>query len=409
MLLNHKEHIPMPEFSRKKVQISQELIDFSTAIINGDKPAEKVRENKKLIEQISPSEVIALIDELVLLNIPIPLLKTGVNKLLNLFNESLKNFPPASIKEDSFLDFLTRNNAEMESRLKELRPLIRKINKNKNEIEIKQYLLKGFAELEPFDKHYVIKENVLFPLLEKHWPDHRCLQIMWSFHDDIRRNRKHIISVLKKVELDLPKFNRLAGDLFFNMLAIKFREERIIFPVMLESIPAREIKQLLENSREFRYPFIQPKFKEDNTVVPVKNVRDKISLETGILTAKQIKLIFNHLPVDITFVDEHNKVQYFSTPSKRTFPRAKGIIGRDVKNCHPPESVHIVEEIIEEFRKGNQEKASFWIKMGEVHVLIQYFAVRDKQSRYCGVVEVSQEISEIKQIEGEKRLLDWSK
>ena len=106
-------------------------------------------------------------------------------------------------------------------------------------------------------------------------------------------------------------------------------------------------------------------------------------------------------------MDENNKVRYFSSPKTRVFPRAKSIIGRDVRNCHPPSSVHIVEEIIEEFRKGNREKASFWINMGEMFVLIQYFAVRDKTGNYCGVVEVSQEINEIRNLEGEQRLLDW--
>ncbi|MEN8224972.1 MAG: PAS domain-containing protein, partial [Bacteroidota bacterium] len=313
------------------------------------------------------------------------------------------------IEKGGFLDYLAQNNKEMDKRLKSLRPLIRDINQNKHEVETKRALLKGFVDLEAFENHYILKENVLFPALESHWPDYRCLQLMWSFHDDIRRNRKHIVNELKKVELDLAKFNRLAGDLFFNMLAIKFREEKILFPVILQSIPAHEIEKMLENSRDFRYPFIQPEFQTDDSSDQLKSTGNKVGLETGLLTAKQIKLIFNHLPVDITFVDEHNKVRYFSTPAKRIFPRAKAIIGRDVKNCHPPESVHIVEEIITEFRNGNQEQASFWIKMGEVYVLIQYFAVRDKQNRYCGVVEVSQEISDIKQIEGEKRLLDWSK
>ena len=119
--------------------------------------------------------------------------------------------------------------------------------------------------------------------------------------------------------------------------------------------------------------------------------------------------MFNHLPVDITFVDENNKVKYFSTPPKRIFPRTTSIIGRDVNNCHPPESVHVVEQIVEAFRDGTKDKASFWIKMMGDYILIQYFAIRDEEGNYRGVVEVSQEISEIKSLEGEQRLLDWEK
>ena len=399
----------MSGFKREKVDLPQAMIDLSLVIIRADSPAEKVRENEAMLKKITPSEVIALVDTLAGLGLPMPELKKGVNKLMNLFHGSLKEAEEVKVPANSFPDYLSRNNAQMEARLNKLRPLIRKINANKNDIKTKRALLKGFKALADFEDHYILKENILFPVLEKYWPDHRCLKIMWSFHDDIRRNRKHLVSVLGKVELDLPRFNKLAGDLFFNMLAIKFREEKILFPLMLQTVPVEEINQMLDHSREFRYPYVRPEFSEDEPDAQTQAEAGRVSLETGKLTAKQIKLIFNHLPVDVTFVDEYNKVQYYSNPPHRIFPRAKGIIGRDVKNCHPPESVHIVEEIIEEFRKGNQDKASFWIKMGQVYVLIQYFAVRDRKNRYCGVVEVSQEISDIKKIEGEQRLLDWSK
>ena len=115
------------------------------------------------------------------------------------------------------------------------------------------------------------------------------------------------------------------------------------------------------------------------------------------------------MPVDITYVDEFNKVKFFSTPEKRIFRRTNSIIGREVKNCHPPESVHVVEQIVEAFRNGEKEKASFWIQMKGEFILIQYFAVRDEKGNYRGVVEVSQEITEIRSLEGEQRLLDWGK
>jgi DUF438 domain-containing protein len=113
------------------------------------------------------------------------------------------------------------------------------------------------------------------------------------------------------------------------------------------------------------------------------------------------------LPVDITFVDEFDNVQYYSTPKKRIFPRTKAIIGRDVHNCHPKESVHVVEKIVQAFKDGKKDVASFWINMKGEKLLIQYFAVRDDFGNYKGVVEVSQEITEIQRMNGEQRLLDW--
>ena len=120
-----------------------------------------------------------------------------------------------------------------------------------------------------------------------------------------------------------------------------------------------------------------------------------------------MELIFGNLPLDITFVDKDDEVRYFSSPQHRIFPRTTGVIGRKVQNCHPRESIHVVSQIIEAFRKGEKSEAYFWIKMGSKYVLIKYIALRDKHDAYLGVLEVSQEISDIQKIKGEKRLLDW--
>ena len=214
----------MSEFKKERAQLPDGLIDFSLKIIKGEKPAEAVKANKELIDGVNPMQVITLIDVLVGMNLPMPELKSGINKLLNLFFVALDNYPDAVIEKDSFPDLLIRNNEEMDRRLKSMRPLIRKVNKNKHDPETKKDLLEGFYGLMVFENHYVIKENVLFPVLEKYWPDYKCLQVMWSFHDDIRRNLKQIISQLKKVELDLAKFNKLIKEveitfpLFFSLV-----------------------------------------------------------------------------------------------------------------------------------------------------------------------------------------------
>lgn len=135
---------------------------------------------------------------------------------------------------------------------------------------------------------------------------------------------------------------------------------------------------------------------------------DFIDLRSGQLTAEQIVLVFNHLPVDITYVDENDTVRFFSTPKHRIFHRTNAVIGRDVHNCHPKESVHVVEQIVETFRNGDKDSASFWINMRSgQRVLIQYFAVRDDENNYRGVIEVSQIINEIQELTGERRILDW--
>jgi hypothetical protein len=231
---------------------------------------------------------------------------------------------------------------------------------------------------------------------------------MWSFHDDIRNKLRSVIQLLDHADFELKKFNRLAGDIFFTIYAIIFREERIVFPVISGIIPEKELNQLVVESFEIGFPFVQPEVVFEEKLMPFPEFQDEIDLKTGNLSAEQIRLIFNHLPVDITYVDENNRVKFFSSPEKRIFRRTNSIIGRDIKNCHPPESVHVVEEIVEAFRNGEKDKASFWIQMKGEFILIQYFAIRGEHGMYRGVVEVSQEISEIRTIQGEKRLLDWT-
>jgi DUF438 domain-containing protein len=232
---------------------------------------------------------------------------------------------------------------------------------------------------------------------------------MWSFHDDIRRNLKEIIVLLSAPTLDKTQFNKVLGDIYFNMFAIINREERILFPHIETTFTAEQLDALFNESIEMGFPYYNP-VKTTPTIPTEKTMQyGEIDLSTGNLTAEQIILLFSHLPVDITYVDENNTVKFYSNPPHRIFPRTNAIIGRDVRNCHPPESVHVVEEIVENFREGKKEVASFWIKMKAQFILIQYFAVRDQQGVYKGVIEVSQEISEIKALEGERRLLDWTK
>jgi hypothetical protein len=320
--------------------------------------------------------------------------------------KTLSDFPYSPPEKSSFLGCMIENNRILDLKLQTVKPLIRAFNSEQSGEKLKEALLSGFSEIEKVEQYYLIKENVLFPVIEKYVPEFRCLSVMSSFHDDIRRNLKEMLAELQKKELDLKRFNRLAGDIFFNIYAIKFREERILFPVIQNFIPENELNQLFPDAIETGFPYWQPEnlLQSQNNVFAEEN---KINLDTGNLTVEQIKLLFNHLPVDITFVDENDKVVYFSSPKKRIFPRSKAVIGRDVHNCHPPESVHVVEKIVSAFRNGKKDVASFWINMKGQQLLIQYFPVRDEAGNYRGVVEVSQEITEIMQLQGEKRLLDW--
>ncbi len=397
----------MSEFTEHKKRRVEQLELLFNGILKGEKLGQLVRENQSVIDSCIPADVILVVDQLVLRKIPIEDLKKGVNKLLNLLHKTLSNHPYYPPAKDSFIGCLVENNRLLDEKLQKIRPLIREINNQTADFALRKNLLEKFIEIEKFNSYYIIKENVLFPVIEKHVPEFRCLSVMWSFHDDIKRNLKAAILQLKdKILFDLKLFNRLVGDLFFNIYAIKFREERILYPLVQGVIPENILNSLFKESLEIGFPFYQPELSVENS--ENENPGDNlIDLETGNLTIEQIKLLFNHLPVDITFVDENDKVVYFSTPKKRIFPRTKSIIGRNVHNCHPPESVHVVEQIVASFKSGEKDKASFWINMKGERLLIQYFAIHSANGNYKGVVEVSQEISEIQSLQGEKRLLDW--
>ena len=398
----------MSEFTNHKANRVGRLTELFQLVIRGEMNSEKLVGFQEVIELGGPADVIAVVDKLVQLQIPMPELKKGINKALNLLNKSLQEFPYEPPVSGSFLHVLILNNVQIDLRLKAIRPLLKAINQDsKNRISGDELKIK-LIDLSRIDLHYQIKENVLFPLIEKYLPDYRCLQVMWSFHDDIRRNLKEAIRLLDTPDVDLKNLNSLCGDIFFNIYAIKFREERILFPIISGVIPESELNALLPESLEIGFPFAQPEFVREEIEIITPEFSGEVDLKTGTLSAEQIRLVFNHLPVDITYVDENNQVKFFSTPEKRIFRRTNSIIGRDVKNCHPHESVHVVEQIVEAFRKGEKDKASFWIQMKGEFILIQYFAVRDEQGNYKGVVEVSQEITEIRNLQGEKRLLDWN-
>ena len=396
----------MSEFTNTKVKRLHKLHEVSRMILDTGNARPFILANPDFLSTVVPADFITLFDEIIQQGTPMEEVKMLTNKLLNIFHVPISEFSRVAPKAGSFLDVLEQNNRDMESVLGEIRPVFKAFVKDADNVELRAGLSRLFGQLQVFAKHYIIKENVLFPVIEQAWPDYRCLQIMWSFHDDIRRNIKSVLEQLKQTEMDLKQFNRCVGDVFFNMLVIKFREERILFPYILSTIAEDKINSLQVEAIELGFPYIQPEKSIIKAGKPEME-SDNINLGTGMVSIEQIKLIFNHLPVDITFVDEHNKVKYFSSPAKRIFPRTVAVIGRDVSNCHPKESVHVVEQIVESFRNGEKSQADFWIKMRGEFILIQYFALRDAQGNYRGVIEVSQEVSDIKALEGEKRLLDW--
>jgi DUF438 domain-containing protein len=269
------------------------------------------------------------------------------------------------------------------------------------------------VELLPeYEKHFARKENVLFPFLEKAWVNYKPLIVMWSLHDDIRKIWKTLITDIDiENEFSAVIFKDI-GELFFLMYGMIFKEELVVYPIAMETLDEYTWDKIRSQEAEIGYSYIEaPVYKiakkEEEQEIHSEIISTLFKSETGIMSQEQVINIFNTLPLDITFIDENDEVKFFSNPKDRFFPRSPAIIGRKVQNCHPPESVHIVESILAAFKKGEKTEAEFWIQMKGKFIFIRYFPVKDKEGKYIGTLEVSQDIADIKKLEGEQRLLDW--
>lgn len=266
------------------------------------------------------------------------------------------------------------------------------------------------TRLMEIDRHYSKKENLLFPYLEQYGIT-APPKVMWGVDDEIRDELKE---VLKKLPSEsAAQFAPRLEALFNRITEMIFKEENILFPMLIENLTQDEWKIIADEVADLGYCLIDgaPVWKPTAENKPKAELREEagpgvITLPTGILKTEELVRMLDTLPIDITFVGKDDTVKYFSQGAERVFPRTKAIIGRKVSNCHPPASVHIVEKLVEDFRDGRKDQEDFWIKMGDKYILIRYFAVRSEAGEYLGVLEVTQNIRPIQEISGEKRLVE---
>jgi hypothetical protein len=270
--------------------------------------------------------------------------------------------------------------------------------------------------LSEIDTHYTRKENQLFPMLEAHHFTGPS-QVMWSIHDDIRAHIKQAREAFAdddpvKTLASLKKVIRAIRDMIY-------KEEHILFPASLDMLTQNEWIKVKEGEADIGFAWVvpdtgwpkeiveEPEAEPPEPLEALTDVPGALGLDTGGMTLEQINLMLTHLPVDLTFVDENDRVAYYSEGPERIFPRSPAIIGREVRNCHPPKSVHMVNKILDAFKSGSRNTAEFWIELGGRFLYIRYFAVRDVKGFYRGTLEVSQDLTEIHKLEGQQRLLDW--
>ncbi len=392
-------------------EAQQELKEIIRELHRGV-PFDQVKQRfDRLMTRMDPSRIAELEQQLIAEGMPAEEIQRLCDLHVTLFESDLAAGEPVSAPEghpvhtyllenERFTALATRLNAliaEVKAepaaeRLQALRPRLEPLLQELGRIEL----------------HYSRKENQLFPFLEKHGITGPS-QVMWGIHDEIRGLLKGIRTAL--IEEDAPEFIARAAEFSRAVTDMIYKENAILFPMALEKLTGEEWVEIRAGEDAIGYAFVTPGTAWPPTAkapVPPPALAGEglVRLDTGSLTLEQLNRLLTHLPVELSFVDHQDTVRYYSDTPERLFPRSPGVIGRKVQNCHPPKSLHVVEELLRAFKSGEKSKAGFWIQMKGRFILIQYFAVRDKAGEYLGTVEVTQDITEIRKLEGEKRLLE---
>lgn len=394
----------------------RELLKHMILQLHEGKEAEAVR--KQLIEllgNVPYGEVVEVEQELIAEGLP----QEEVIKLCDVHSKALKGVVEES-RTDSVPAGHPVHTFEQENRALQLEIAgMEELVKKFDDIEITEFITKAknyFNHLSDVDKHYRRKENLLFPYLEKKeitGPP----AVMWGKHDEIREQLKAAHEALSSdAKADREEWRTVIEMVFKPALeAIEemiYKEEQILFPMAMEELTTQEWYEIYKQSVEIAFCLYDPtEAWEPEEVVEERTFveSERIQLPSGSFAPEELIAMLNTMPVDITFVDKNDKVKYFSQGPHRIFDRSRAILNRDVRMCHPPSSVDVVEQIVNDFKSGKEDRAPFWIQLNGRFIHIEYFALRNEKGEYLGTIEVSQDLTELRKLQGEQRLLSYRK
>ena len=412
----------------KKLEIVHEI---KSAYDEGKISLEEARKAlKDRVQHLAPYEI-AIIEQEMVEETEDECIKEDIQAMLEVFQDVLVT-KDQELPENHPISCYRRENAKMKELLLSVEDLVQYP-------VIKNQWLELYEELLKFKIHLSRKQNQLYPVLEKKGFT-RPTTTMWTLDDFIRDEIAECYKLL--LEDKEEEFIGKQAELVADVRDLMDKEENILYPTSLEMINEEEFRYMAEGDQEIGFAYISVQAdKSDNSAsasspasastagAPLSglssstgfaeelagllgkygfnNKEEKLNVSTGQLTLEQINLIYQHMPVDLSYVDENELVCFYTDTKHRVFPRSKNVIGRDVKNCHPKASVHIVEEIIKKFRSGEQDKAEFWINKPDLFIYIIYYAVRDENGKFRGVLEMMQDCTHIRSLQGSQTLLTW--
>ena len=412
----------------KKLEIVHEI---KSAYDEGKISLEEARKAlKDRVQHLAPYEI-AIIEQEMVEETEDECIKEDIQAMLDVFQDVLVT-KDQELPENHPISCYRRENAKMKELLLSVEDLVQYPL-------IKNQWLELYEDLLKFKIHLSRKQNQLYPVLEKKGFT-RPTTTMWTLDDFIRDEISECYNLL--LEDKEEEFIGKQAELVADVRDLMDKEENILYPTSLEMINEEEFRYMAEGDQEIGFAYISvqadksgnsasasssasastagaplsglssaPGFAEELAGLLGKygfnNKEEKLNVSTGQLTLEQINLIYQHMPVDLSYVDENELVCFYTDTKHRVFPRSKNVIGRDVKNCHPKASVHIVEEIIKKFRSGEQDKAEFWINKPDLFIYIIYYAVRDENGKFRGVLEMMQDCTHIRSLQGSQTLLTW--
>ena len=412
----------LPEIDMEKLQI---VLDTKERYLDGKLTLDEARAIlRERVKTLRPYEIALAEQELKTFNED-ECRKEDIQQMMELFQDVLDRSRPDLPEDHPIMCYLREND--------EMRRLLKQVEELAQYPVIKNQWLELYDELHKFRLHLSRKQNQLYSILERKGFD-RPTTTMWLLDDFIRDEIRDARRLLEEDKDD--EFIAMQPTVVADVLDLMQKEETVLYPTSLAMIRPAEFEEMKSGDREIGFAWIHvdkeaPKADTPKEAVPataatgfaneLASLLGKygfgggstpgalLEVATGQMTLEQINLVYKHMPVDFSYVDENEIVRFYTDTDHRVFPRSKNVIGRDVKNCHPRTSVHLVEEIIEKFRRGEQNEVDFWINKPGLFIYIYYVAVRDEEGRFRGVLEMMQDCTRIRSLEGSRTLLSWDK
>ena len=386
----------------------------------GEAPEEIRIQLIRLMGKVPYGEIVEVEQELIREGLP----EEEVIKLCDIHSAALKgaiDHTDSKVAEDGHpVHTFKMENRALAWEIDTLNKLYSDINQTENDDDFNKLLMEiktHFNVLTDVEKHYLRKENLLFPFLEKHGVTGPP-KVMWGKHDETRELLKAAMEALGQSESITPEEVKTTIELVLKPASdsieeMILKENEILFPMTMDKLDDSEWYEIYCQSPEIGFCVYDPETEWRPQGIELgefkKNKTERIQLPSGSFTPKEIQTILNTIPFDLTFVDKNDRVRYFTQGRERIFTRNRAVLGRLVQNCHPPSSVHVVEKIISDFKSGKEDHCAFWINMKGKFIHIEYNALRDDTGEYLGVLEVSQNLTEKRNLEGERRLLNYGK